>query len=114
MRLGRKRNDLYAQLPQTIFVCFVLLDCSRDIHRLPLAKRQLASIVAASYGAFMVVQAWLWLNGIVSDPASNAVQFGEYLRIPGFMASVLLGTLLVFPFVLGLPWAARRAQSATA
>jgi len=46
---------------------------------------------------------------VIRDPAGNAIQFGEYLTIPGLAASALLGALLVVPFVLGAPWAARRA-----
>jgi hypothetical protein len=68
-------------------------------------------IVAASCAAFVVIQGWPWLSGLLRDPASNAIQFGEYLTIPGLVGSVLIGSLLVFPFVLGLPWAVRRAQA---
>jgi hypothetical protein len=46
---------------------------------------------------------------MLHHPAGNAIQFGEYLTIPGLAASALLGVLLVVPFVLGAPWAARRA-----
>ena len=66
-------------------------------------------IVAVACFAFAVIQGWRWLEGVVHDPASNAIQFGEYLTIPGLAASALLGALLVVPFVLGAPWAARRA-----
>jgi biotin transporter BioY len=66
-------------------------------------------IVAVACSAFAVIQGWPWLDGVVHDPAGNAIQFGEYLTIPGLAASALLGALLVVPFVLGAPWAARRA-----
>jgi hypothetical protein len=71
-------------------------------------------IVAASCAAFTVIQGWPWLSGMVSDPQSNAIQFGEYLTIPGVVGSFLIGALLVFPFVLGAPWAVRRARNAHA
>lgn len=66
-------------------------------------------IVAVACCAFVVNQGWSWLEGVLHDPAGNAIQFGEYLTIPGLAATALLGVLLVLPFVLGAPWAARRA-----
>jgi hypothetical protein len=66
-------------------------------------------IVAVACSAFTVIQGWPWLDGVLHDPTGNAIQFGEYLTIPGLAASALLGALLVVPFVLGAPWAARRA-----
>jgi hypothetical protein len=66
-------------------------------------------IVVVACFAFAVIQGWPWLEGGVHDPAENAIQFGEYLTIPGLAASALLGALLVVPFILGAPWAARRA-----
>jgi hypothetical protein len=66
-------------------------------------------IVAVACSAFAVIQGWPWLEGVLHDPTGNAIQFGEYLTIPGLAASALLGALLVVPFVLGAPWAARRA-----
>ena len=51
-------------------------------------------IVAVACFAFAVIQGWRWLEGVVHDPASNAIQFGEYLTIPGLAASALLGALL--------------------
>jgi hypothetical protein len=65
-------------------------------------------IVAVACSAFAINQGWPWLEGVIHDPAGNAIQFGEYLTIPGLVASALLGLLLVVPFVLGIPWAARR------
>jgi hypothetical protein len=66
-------------------------------------------LVAATCVAFTVIQGWPWLEGVLTDPSSNAIQFGEYLTIPGLAASALLAVLLVLPFVLGAFWAARRA-----
>jgi hypothetical protein len=65
--------------------------------------------VAVACSAFAIIQGLPWLEGVVHDPAENAIQFGEYLTIPGLAASALLGALLVVPFVVGAPWAARRA-----
>jgi hypothetical protein len=66
-------------------------------------------LVAVTCVAFTVIQGWPWLEGVLTDPSSNAIQFGEYLTIPGVTATALLGALLVVPFVLGVTWAARRA-----
>jgi hypothetical protein len=66
-------------------------------------------IVAVACAAFAVIQGWPWLESVLHDPAGNKIQFGEYLTVPGVVASALLGVLLVLPFVLGAPWAARRA-----
>lgn len=48
-------------------------------------------------------------GGVLTDPSSHAIQFGEYLTIPGLAASALLAVLLVLPFLLGTLWASRRA-----
>ena len=69
-------------------------------------------IVAAVCAALVVIKGWPWLQNALSDPASNMIQFGEYLTIPGVVGTALLGLLLVLPFVLGVPWAARRARAA--
>jgi len=53
------------------------------------------------------------VEGVLHDPTGNAIQFGEYLTIPGLAASALLGALLVVPFVLGVPWATRRPRAGT-
>jgi hypothetical protein len=66
-------------------------------------------IVAAVCAVFTVIKGWPWLQNAITDPSSNVIQFGEYLTIPGVVGTALLGTLLVLPFVIGLPWAARRA-----
>ena len=66
-------------------------------------------IVAAVCAAFLVIKGWPWLQNAIADPASNMIQFGEYLTIPGVVGTALLGALLVLPFLIGAPWAARRA-----
>lgn len=50
-----------------------------------------------------------WLLDVMADPSKNAIQFGEYLTIPGVVSSLLLALLLVGPFLVGALWAARRA-----
>ena len=66
-------------------------------------------IVAVACFFFAITQGWPWLEGLIRDPAGDAIQFGEYLTIPGLTATALLGLFLVVPFVLGAPWAACRA-----
>ncbi len=68
-------------------------------------------LVAGVSLAFLAVMGWPWLQGVLADPSKNAVQFGEYLTIPGALASVLVGLLLVGPFLVGVPWAAKRATA---
>jgi hypothetical protein len=68
-------------------------------------------IVAAASAAFCVIKGWPWLHGVVTNPDANIIQFGEYLTIPGLVGSLLLGLLLVVPFVIGIPWAARAAAA---
>lgn len=67
-------------------------------------------IVAIVCAGFIVIEGWPWLRNALSNPASNMIQFGEYLTIPGVVGTALLGALLVLPFLLGLPWAARLAM----
>ena len=66
-------------------------------------------VVAIVCAAFIVIEGWPWLRNAVSNPASNMIQFGEYLTIPGAVGTALLGALLVLPFLIGLPWAVRVA-----
>ena len=68
-------------------------------------------IVAIVCAAFTIIEGWPWLRNVVSNPESNMIQFGEYLTIPGLVGSALLGALLVVPFLIGLPWAARLAMA---
>ncbi len=65
--------------------------------------------VAAVALVFTVIHGWPWLQNAVTDPSSNIIQFGEYLTIPGAVGTALSGVLLVLPFLLGVPWAARCA-----
>jgi hypothetical protein len=68
-------------------------------------------LVAATCVALTVIQGWPWLDGVLTDPSSNTIQFGEYLTIPGAVGSALIAALLVLPFLLGAFWAGRRAQA---
>ena len=67
-------------------------------------------VVAVVSATFAIIQGWPWLEGVITDPGSNKIQFGEYLTIPGSVGTVLLGALLVFPFALAPWWAAGRAR----
>jgi biotin transporter BioY len=69
-------------------------------------------IVAGVALTFTAIHGWPWLQSAVTDPSSNMIQFGEYLTIPGQIGTVLLGALLVLPFLIGSVWAARRATAA--
>jgi len=42
--------------------------------------------------------------------AQNEIQFGEYLTIPGDMATVLIFVVFLVPFLLGVWWGARQAR----
>ena len=49
------------------------------------------------------------IEGMATDIDSNAIQFGQYLTIPGVVSSAILIILLVCPFLVGAIWGARRA-----
>jgi hypothetical protein len=68
-------------------------------------------LVAVSCMIFAVINGIPWLEALLSDPAMNQIQFGEYVTIPGWVASAILGLLFVVPFILGVPWAIRRANN---
>lgn len=67
-------------------------------------------IVSATCAAFSIVMGAPWLADAVTDPSGNVIQFGEYLTIPGLVATILLLTLLCVPFAVGTVWAARAAR----
>ncbi len=66
-------------------------------------------IVAATCAALTVIVGFPTTKSAIEDPASNAVQFGEYFTIPGLIGSGLLLLLFTVPFVIGTLWAARAA-----
>lgn len=51
------------------------------------------------------------MAGAVRDIDANVIQFGEYLTIPGILATALLFALVVVPFAIGLLWAGPAALS---
>jgi hypothetical protein len=66
-------------------------------------------LVAAASAAMLVIEGWPWVEQVIADPAGNVIQLGEYLTIPGLVASGLLGLFLVGPFLVGVPWAIHSA-----
>jgi hypothetical protein len=50
-----------------------------------------------------------WLQGALTDPAANRIQFGEYLTIPGEIATALIFVVFVVPFLMGVRLMPRRA-----
>lgn len=66
-------------------------------------------LVAAVSAALAVILGVPVVMTALTDPARNAIQFGEYLTIPGLAGTALLLLLLVVPFVLGALWALRAA-----
>ncbi len=76
---------------------------------LALGKGRLAmAFVTLSSAAFAAIIGIPLVQGMINDPATNRIQLGEYLTIPGLAATALMLVLLVAPFVLGLFWAGRR------
>jgi hypothetical protein len=60
--------------------------------------------------AFMVLNVGgAWLQGALTNPADNKIQFGEYLTIPGEIATGLIFVLFVVPFLMGVRLNPRRA-----
>ncbi|MDG2522670.1 hypothetical protein P7B02_14115 [Caulobacter segnis] len=66
-------------------------------------------VVSAVCGALAIILGGPWLRTAITDPASNSIQFGEYLTVPGLLSTALLFVLLILPFVTGAIWAARGA-----
>jgi hypothetical protein len=52
-----------------------------------------------------------WLEGALTDPGANAIQFGEYLTIPGEVATGLIFLVFVVPFLMGVRLMPRRAAA---
>ena len=68
-------------------------------------------IVAATCAAMFVIIGVPTLQQAVQDPAGNAIQFGEYLTVPGMAGSAVLIVLLTIPYAVGAVWAASAAMS---
>jgi flagellar biosynthesis protein FliQ len=66
--------------------------------------------VSGVCGALSVILGGPWLIQSLTDPSSNAIQFGEYLTVPGLVSTIVLFALFVLPFALGTVWAARSAK----
>jgi hypothetical protein len=66
-------------------------------------------LVAAFSAALLIILGVPIMQGMFADPEANAIQFGEYLTIPGLFASAIYLLLLV-PFIVGLLWAPRAAM----
>ncbi|MDP1737697.1 MAG: hypothetical protein Q8L23_09675 [Caulobacter sp.] len=76
---------------------------------LALTRARLAmAFVTLSSAAFAAILGIPLVEGMINDPATNRIQFGEYLTIPGLAATGLMLVLLVAPFVMGVLWAGRR------
>lgn len=65
------------------------------------------ALVSAGMG---VNVGWPWLRRALSDPAANLMQFGEYLTIPGEVATGLMFTVIIAPLAFGAVWATRAAR----
>jgi hypothetical protein len=68
-------------------------------------------LVAASCMIFAAINGIPWAKELATDPAKNQIQFGEYLTIPGLVASGIQALLFILPCALGVPWAVRRATA---
>ncbi len=66
-------------------------------------------LVAAFCATLLIILGIPAVDGILTDPEANAIQFGEFLTIPGLLATTIYMLLLVVPFVVGLVWAPRAA-----
>lgn len=72
-----------------------------------------AMLLVAAVCAFHVVNiGFPLLDSVRANPEEVTIQFGEYLTVPYQVAIPALVTLLIFPFLAGIPWALRRAVAA--
>ena len=69
-------------------------------------------LVAAFCAMLLIILGIPAVQGMLTDPDANAIQFGEYLTIPGLLATAIYLLLLVVPFIVGLFWASRAALRA--
>ncbi len=67
--------------------------------------------VAATSLFFTLNVGVAWAVDALHNIAANTIQFGEYLTIPGIVATPILFVLLVVPFAYGIVWSARRATA---
>jgi len=70
-------------------------------------------LIVAAVCAFHVINiGFPLLDAVRADPTAITIQFGEYLTVPYQVAIPALVTLLLLPFLLGIPWALRRSIAA--
>jgi len=72
--------------------------------------RELWIVALTSVAMFVIIGVPTLQDGI-RDPAANAIQFGEYLTIPGLAGTAILLLLLTLPFAVGAVWAAKAASA---
>jgi hypothetical protein len=60
---------------------------------------------------FLVVFGGPFVSSTLVDVDANTLQFGEYLTVPGKVATPLLIAVFVVPFVIGTAWGADRAMA---
>jgi hypothetical protein len=65
-------------------------------------------IVAATSAFHLVNAGFPLMDGLLADPKSVEIQFGEYLTVPYTVAIPAILAVMVLPFLLGLPWAIQR------
>lgn len=73
-----------------------------------LAGRGAAVLTALACATLAVIIGVPWSRDAFSDPAANKIQFGEYLTIPGEIATWMLFAVLILPFAVGALWGAWR------
>jgi hypothetical protein len=66
-------------------------------------------LVAITCAALTIILGVPLVQGMITDPSANRIEFGEYLTIPGLLATAILLVVLVLPFAAGAVWAGRRA-----
>ena len=72
-----------------------------------------AMLIVAATSAFHVVNiGFPLLDDMRANPEAMTMQFGEYLTVRHQIAIPAVLALLILPFLLGLPWALRRAFAA--
>ena len=67
-------------------------------------------LAAATCAAMFVIIGVPTLQQAFQDPAANSIQFGEYLTIPGVLATLISLLLLTLPYAVGAVWGARAAS----
>jgi hypothetical protein len=71
-------------------------------------------VVCATCAALTIILGVPLVQGMITDPSANRIEFGEYLTIPGLLATAILLIVLVLPFAAGAIWAGRRGMQHSA